>query len=133
MSDKDTIRDDALSRVTPGIRRMSGGILKICRKLGLGIAVKKTEKPSQEDAERESLIVGWMLDLRQSLDEIRSFPDLPQDVRDQMIAKYEFDQPLALALLVKKEIALTEAELTAVSFSIEPKPEGNTGPSPQGK
>lgn len=117
---RDAILSDEFTRPEPAaLRLFSVGILKILRNCGLASA---SPGAAPADSAREMLAIAWLLDARQSLDQVREFGDLDDATRQTMLADYEFAIDPAFFLRVKHEVALTQRAINLALLKIEPKP-----------
>jgi hypothetical protein len=136
--DRDAILDDEYLRQTPGLRPFSVGILRLCRQLGYFVPPKPGEEKAlgREDVARQNLVVAWLLDETNPLEEVRGIAQLFQNDPAQfacIMDDYEFQISPALLVRAKAEVDRAQHALTLAAYTIEPKPGSSQGPSPQGK
>jgi hypothetical protein len=132
-SDREEILSDEFTRVTPGLRPFSVGLLKICRKLGLALASPPGQRQlTEEEGQREIAIVAWLLDERHDLEQIKLAPQMPPERFSILIDKYEFEMEPAFLLAVQREVARASAAVQQSFFRVVPKPGAKAGPSPPG-
>jgi hypothetical protein len=133
---REEILTDEFTRSTPpGTRVFSVGILRLCRKLDLSIAMPDgaTRTLTEEQSAREMITIAWLLDENHSLEEIKKFVELAAAVRAHVLDEYEFAVSPAFLMAVRFEVARTSAAVEQSSFRVEPKPSSESaGPSPPG-
>lgn len=123
--DREEILADEYTRPKEkGVRIFSTGITRLCRKLRLAIALNKEEvKKDEHDTEREMLAVAFLLDEHNPEDIIKARADLgPEWVHSEELDRYDFNLPVELMALIRREIDRTNLALSALNFKIEAKP-----------
>ena len=136
MSRDEILEDEFVRAKLPGLREFSVGVLKLARKLAVGLALPNGELPADEAtaarAERDLVILTWLLDERHSLDEIKRAADAGRAALEPVIDDYEFAIPPALVNAAKLAIARTNAALEQVMFKVVPKPGSAAPDAPPG-
>jgi hypothetical protein len=122
---RNEILDDELTRITPGLRPFSVGILRLARKLGLKLASGGVGA----DPARETLTMAWLLDERNPLDAVRAVVELPEALQTAL-DEYEFQISPAFLVQVQQEISRTSRAVEAASVTTVPKPGDKPGPAP---
>ncbi len=130
------ILDRAFTRESfPGTRRLSSGLLSLARQLGLQFAVGKEKKRDLEEAEREmeGIAIAWLLDADVTLPFVRTAMSHGREfVFAEILPEYGMSlHPLKLRY-AQREVAMTNEELAASEYSIEPKPDDKPGDTPSG-
>lgn len=125
MNRADLLSDEYVRPKPDGLRIFSVGILKLCRKLGLSLAIpkQKDSKPDPERADREMLAVCWLLDERHSIDAIKAAAhEGPSFLTSERFQAYEFEIEASILIGARAELARANQAAQAIAFQIMGKP-----------
>lgn len=136
MTTRQDILDRAMTRAPfPGTRRLMVGILTIARQLGLQWAIgpEKKRALSTSETEAESLALAWLLDADIPIIKIReAMLEGMGYIFSEILPEYSMTlHPLKL-LNAQREYLLTNEEMQASAYDIEPKPDEKPGDKPSG-
>lgn len=131
------LEDEFVRAPIPGLRLFSVGVLKLARKLEVATALPPELQTDAHKvagrAERDMLVITWLLDARHSLQQIRETADAGRAAMEPLLDAYEFDLQPALFNGAKLEVSLVNAALEQMLYKVAPKPSSGDAPVPPGK
>ncbi len=117
-----------------GLRRITLGLLDICRSIGIGATLPPNTPPDKrpKDPQHDNALLAFVLDQSQPLDTIRARAAEGREAMLYATEDYRYNLVPAFLALAQEELRFTVEGMAAADYHTEPKP-GDEEQSPPGK